>query len=918
MIDLLLFTLERIRQHRILVLWVVVGLSVATTLALGLSLYVDSVYSELLKTRLDEPPYAFRYRYLGAWSGNITPEDVGSTRAAIQERLVNLTGLPAAQNAQFVRGGNWTVRGPENQSYGTVSLGTLEGAEEQQLITAGEWPPSSDDRDADAIPVLLPEEMFYQMGLQVGDELVAQRNGGETVRLKVAALWKPTNPDDKSWIFPPKFFDQVMLVQAKDLARLLEGIEEPIDEAAWWLILDGSTVRTTDIGTLLDRITAGQRSIENVLPGIRQDLSPTYGLKAFNKEVQTLTRQLFVIIAPVGGLVMYFVAMVAGMLVSRQGPDDVKLRSRGMSRRALLTVHILMWLILVSMALGVGLVAGPAIVRLVGRTTSFLQFNDSGMPLEIVITSQAILTGAVTGLIGASSGLVLAWRTTGQNINSFRRAAVRTSKAWWQRAYIDLALMLPAGYVLYTLTARGGVVTDAETPFNDPLVFVGPTLFALAATLLFLRVWPRVMQLGAWGLGYSRSVALLMTLRELTRSNGRYRGGLLMMAFTLSLTGFTASMASTLDESLVDRVEYQAGADLVLMTAVDTEAEQDEDSSSSNPSYTVTGYNLPPMQELLTIDGIKTISRVGKYAAQLNVGTQRIAGTYLGMDRGTLGATAYFRDDYANTPLGNLLNRLAEQRTGVLINRKIADEYQLKIGQEIALQVQALDAWYETRVPVLGYVDYFPTLDPNEGFFVIGNLDPIFELVGTTLPYDLWLGLSPEADAAEVRQRIEATDFPVPRWVEPEAMLREAYAEPARRGVLGFLSVGFVASIALTLIAVIIQSAASFRAQVVQLGALRAMGLRGTSVGLYVVLLQGLAALSGILSGTMIGIATTLLYLPLLDFSGGLPPYLVRVAWGEIIVVYGVFASVLFGVTMITTLFLSREQVAAITRLGDA
>jgi len=42
------FTLERLNQHRLLALWVLIGLSVATTLALSLALYVDAVYSDLL------------------------------------------------------------------------------------------------------------------------------------------------------------------------------------------------------------------------------------------------------------------------------------------------------------------------------------------------------------------------------------------------------------------------------------------------------------------------------------------------------------------------------------------------------------------------------------------------------------------------------------------------------------------------------------------------------------------------------------------------------------------------------------------------------------------------------------------------------------------------------------------------------
>ncbi len=75
---------------------------------------------------------------------------------------------------------------------------------------------------------------------------------------------------------------------------------------------------------------------------------------------------------------------------------------------------------------------------------------------------------------------------------------------------------------------------------------------------------------------------------------------------------------------------------------------------------------------------------------------------------------------------------------------------------------------------------------------------------------------------------------------------------------------------------------------------------------------------SGIASGTSIGLATTLLFLPLLDFSGGLPPYLVRVAWNDIALVYAVFAGVLLLVTFVITLTLSRESLSTVVKLGDA
>ncbi|MFN8376354.1 MAG: hypothetical protein U0694_26220 [Anaerolineae bacterium] len=126
--------------------------------------------------------------------------------------------------------------------------------------------------------------------------------------------------------------------------------------------------------------------------------------------------------------------------------------------------------------------------------------------------------------------------------------------------------------------------------------------------LLFLRLWQFLLNVFANLLTVTNSVALLMTLRELTRSAGRYRGVLLMISFTLALIGFTSSMAGTVDNSLVDTIDYRVGADLVLETAVDAQTENAQDDSGQTTT-TVTGFNAPPVQNLSQVDGIAAYSR---------------------------------------------------------------------------------------------------------------------------------------------------------------------------------------------------------------------------------------------------------------------------------------------------------------------
>ena len=916
LIDTLLFTFERLRQHTILVLWTLIGLATAATLALSVMLYIDAVNSGVLESRLTDPPYAFRFRYLGAWEGNVTQADITSATAAIEQQFAGTIGMPVAQSVRYERGPAWTLRLPENQALGAFNIGTLVGAESQMLISSGKWPPET---SADSpIPAMVSETMLFSMGVQVGDKLTAAIPGQDPIEIEIVALWRPVNPTDPSWIFPPKFFDEVLLIQEADLWRMLGGLERPVEESAWYLRFDGSDLRTSEVAGLLNRMIDGERTVITTLPGTRMDLSPRDGLQAFSREVNLLTQQLVVMVLPVGGLVLYFVALVAGLLVSRQQNEDVTLRSRGMSRRAILGIHFLMWLVLAGIALAVGIGLSPFVVRLVGQTTSFLQFDPDISPLQVLFTTQALAAGAITTLIAASSGLLLAWRTTGATITSFKQQAGRASRAWWQRMYLDVLIMIPALYVLYTLWRQGGLVTTADDPFSDPLTFLGPTLFSLAFTLFFLRIWPILLRFLAGVMAFGRGVTLLMALRELTRSIGRYRGTLLMMCFTLSLTGFTASMASTLDRSLEDAVNYRVGADLVIVTVTDAQTEQVEGADGSQPTLNVVGYNAPPVADLLEIPGVYEVSRVGRYPARLNLPGNRMDGTVLGIDRSAMAAVASFRIDYANENIADLLNLLAGQRNGILISEKTAVDNNLLIGQEITLQINALNEWYETKVPILGVLKFFPTLDPNQGFFIVTNIDPLFELVGTVLPHNAWLSLEPGADPQAVRDAVRASGFPVLEWQDPAAALAVAQASPSRRGVLGFLSVGFVASISLTLISAIIQSTASFRAQVTQLGSLRAMGLGGFSVAMYLMILQGMIAGSGILSGTSIGLATTLLFLPLLDFSGGLPPYLVRVAWNDIALVYAVFAGVMLVVTLCITILLGRQSLSTVVKLGDA
>jgi putative ABC transport system permease protein len=76
------------------------------------------------------------------------------------------------------------------------------------------------------------------------------------------------------------------------------------------------------------------------------------------------------------------------------------------------------------------------------------------------------------------------------------------------------------------------------------------------------------------------------------------------------------------------------------------------------------------------------------------------------------------------------------------------------------------------------------------------------------------------------------------------------------------------------------------------------------------------------LAGTLIGVTASILFIPFLQVRGGphpqTPPFLVRIAWDQIGVIYLVFGAMLVLAVMVTLLLLRRMKLFQAVKLGEA
>jgi putative ABC transport system permease protein len=296
------------------------------------------------------------------------------------------------------------------------------------------------------------------------------------------------------------------------------------------------------------------------------------------------------------------------------------------------------------------------------------------------------------------------------------------------------------------------------------------------------------------------------------------------------------------------------------------------------------------------------------------MGRATTVGNLLAIDRVTLPAATWWRRDFADKPLGALMNALGANPASTLVSRSFLEDSGLQIGDRYTLSFE--------QKPVSFYVgevvDYFPTLYPDKGPFFVANLEYVYDQVGIT-PYRTWARLEPGARSAAVIDAIKAGGVGILHIQDSRIKMNERRVDPQRTGLFGALTLGFVVALLLTVLGFFLYSSLSFQKRMVQLGVLRAMGL---SVGqlLTVLFVEQVALIGlGVLFGTGLGLAANQLFIPFLQVGseGQTPTFVVATAWTDLQRVYLALGGLLLAGLTSTGWLVRRMKLYQAVKLGE-
>jgi len=920
-------TLKRILNNWRLEGALLIGLVLAAGIVSAVPIYTSgslqrSLFAEWVQQSARRPPLGLMITHTNdLLRERVSPDQIEALTRYLDEQLPRALGQEAYASSRAASFGIYQVRpaNPDRPNPPTpfFNLRTIDNLQELARVVDGRWYAPRGDG---VVEVVVDENTLEGSNLIVGERYVYQyqprgTDVREDVVIEIVGLIEPL-PErltSEHWIYSPPF-ERVFLAHPQvfygDLFSRRGMILSAFD---WYYVFDYRKVRVDQLDELVASLTQIEARAGQIVPFTRFWYSPVSLFRFFIQRSQGITNFLTALSVPIVGMVLYYVTLIAGLTVEKRRNEIAVLHSRGAGRLQVAGSFFLEWALLGIVAALAGPYVGLGISRAMGASAGFLTFVGREA-LPVAVTDDAFRYSLYTAALAVAAAMLPAVRAARHSIVSFKLELARGSgRPGWQKYFLDLFFVAAAAFGYRVLSMQSSSAAQGSEGLIDPMLLFVPLLFLLGTGLFALRVYPWLMSGALWITSKLPGIVVHLTVRQLGRSSAQYTPLLLLLILTVSLGIYTASAARTLDRNFEDAIAYRIGADAVLEEQWRMMVPAGVDDPEAETEVLI--YE-PPFYVHEELPGVASAARVLTVQAGVRSGSRYLGeANLMGIVPHEFGRTAWFRDDLAPFHFYDLLNLLTRHREGFLANPAFLQNSGLQVGDFVTFTFrnQPIEGY------IAGVVEYWPTLDPTQRPFFVGNLEYIQEVIALE-PYRVWLDLEGAGHLPEIVERLREHGIWVIDIDSAENELVEGRRQPHRMGFFGILSIGFIVSSVITVLGFMLYTFLSMRSRLLQFGVLRAVGLSLRQLIALLALEQVLSVGMGLAAGTGLGIAATRIFLPFLRASGetgSVPPFLIVTDPADISRIFSVLGSLLIAAVIGLAFILIRMKLHQAIKLGE-
>lgn len=629
----------------------------------------------------------------------------------------------------------------------------------------------------------------------------------------------------------------------------------------WYYQLDVSRMSVDNLDQLLSDVNAVQAETSDVLdqaPYIEQTQTvlPSDVLQQYEGRVgvaQTIVVSLLVLVV---ALVLFFVSMMADVLVDGQADAIAVLRSRGASASQVVGALMVQSLILSVLAL----LAGPllAIVLVRYMVMRLLPASNQGALNLISSNPVQVVQGLGWYALAAVGVVVLAMiiafvRISRVDVLTARREAARaTRRPLWQRLNLDVLAIIVAltGFGISTYITDANVLDAGQRLLLlSPLTLMKSVFLLIAAVLLFLRFFLPLLRLGAWVATRNRGAAPMLALAQMSRTPSQSVRMTLLLSLAITFSIFTLIFSASQSQRILDVAAYQGGADFSGLLG-------DLYSQSS-------AANLTQLQnQYRHIKGVQ--STTFGYTASASAASSAVYMSieFRAVDANTFAQTAIWPDQNSTQSLTSLMRQLALQRGPLLkqlkppANPKVPTKLpnvaipaivdaltwknlHLSQGAPFSLSFLAGDA----KFVAIAEVQHIPTVndstEPSSGDYsppggVLVDYQTYSAYAQRLFPNDAKDGVhfnyvweksyDDAASVASVRNALTHGKLRLATLYDRRAVIDSLHVEPLYLTLIGVLTLEVVTALFLALVGALIASWLNVRKRLANFALLRALG----------------------------------------------------------------------------------------------
>lgn len=643
---------KRAIADRLILSAALITVLLATTLLAAGPIYSDAVTLAGLRRTLQDAPIAESNVEISVHSNTGAYGELADRIDREIQRAFRFTGGEVHQRAT-----SDSYALPQQPEEGTVRnlavFRTFDDFEGHATITEGRMPEETGGPPYEAV---ISQPAAEILDINVGDHLTVVNRRDDSIQpeLTIVGLFSVNSPTDRFWyadaldtngvdvgssfttygpiVVPPQTFAAVTTLGVEYDWRVFPNIDElTVSEITGW---------RTAVAQLESRLNSGVPAggrfrVETDLVRILNQADRS--LLVTRSGVLLLTIQLAI-------LAGYALFLTANLLASHREIETNLLRARGAGNRQIAALTLMeAFLLIVPMV-----ILAPWAAALSLRLLNWAgPLADIDLRIEPVVTTNAYLLAIAAG-IGAMVALAIpAIRASRAFANPRASRSRQESRALYQRAGIDLALLVIAGIALWQLRRFGAPISrNIEGRFGiDPLLVSAPALGLLAGAILALRTIPLLARVAERIASQRTWLAPALSAWQVARRPLTYARAALLLMLAIGIGLFAVSYTSTWRDSQRDQAQFQIGADFRI--------QPDQRTGQALPHLVLqNGYSqLPAYQESMGV--IRDFGRLSRSNA---------TGRFVILDAAVAPQIVKFRSDLSASSFSDLMQRLQDQR----------------------------------------------------------------------------------------------------------------------------------------------------------------------------------------------------------------------------------------------------------------